>query len=214
MATINLTSFTKSVDNIQRLSDKPNETDGLSAQGLKERFDRAGIDIKDFINGTMLKELETFLNRHETNISGSITEISNVKKDLDNLNDDYNITKELVSKKLDIYELSSTKVDTGKRENGKIIYAIEIPATLQNVDSQISVSNLNIEKITNFGGAYSDGANILPINYFVKFVGVDVAAVEYFISTSIYNNIIYLRNSPEYAGLSGNIIIEYIEKGV
>jgi hypothetical protein len=30
---INLTNFIKSVDNIQRLSDKPNETDGLSAQG-------------------------------------------------------------------------------------------------------------------------------------------------------------------------------------
>ena len=59
---INLTSFTKSVDNIQKLSDKPNETDGLSAQGLKEKFDRAALDLKGFINGTLLKELESHLN--------------------------------------------------------------------------------------------------------------------------------------------------------
>ena len=31
---INLTSFIKDVNNIQKLSDKPNETDGLTAQGL------------------------------------------------------------------------------------------------------------------------------------------------------------------------------------
>lgn len=59
---IKLTRFTKNVNNIQSLSDKPNETDGLTAQGLKERFDKAGNDIKTFINGTLISEIETHFN--------------------------------------------------------------------------------------------------------------------------------------------------------
>lgn len=58
----NLTNLTANVNNIQSLSDRPNETDGLTAQGLKERFDKAGIDIKNFLNGTMIEELEKILN--------------------------------------------------------------------------------------------------------------------------------------------------------
>lgn len=207
---INLTNFTKSVDNIQKLSDKPNETDGLSAQGLKERFDRAALDLKDFINGTLLRELETHLNKQNTSIGNNKTEIEEVKNSLDTLNDDYGITKDLVSKKINIYELSTTKVDTGKRDNGDIVYAIKVPVTLSNTEIQIDLTELNIKKVFNMGGTYSDENNTIPINYYVKFAGSDV---EYFVSTSIYQNKIYLRNSAEYAGFSGDLILEYTERG-
>lgn len=56
-----LTKFTKDVDNIQKLSDLPNEIDGLDSNGLKERFDQAGVDIKDFINETLIAELDIAL---------------------------------------------------------------------------------------------------------------------------------------------------------
>jgi hypothetical protein len=210
---INLTSFTKSVDNIQKLSDKPNETDGLSAQGLKEKFDRAALDIKSFINGTLLKELESHLNTQSTSIGNNKTKIEEVKNSLDTLNDDYGITKDLVSQKINIYELSSTKVDTGKRKDEKIVYSISIPVTLSNTEITIDLTELNIKKIVTFGGAYSDEENTIPYIYYVKFNYADVGPVEYFVSTSIYKNKIYIRNSQEYAGLSGELILEYTEKG-
>ena len=117
---INLTSFIKDVNNIQKLSDKPNETDGLTAQGLKERFDRAAADLKGFINGTLLKELETHLTKQEQSIGNNTTKIEKVQTSLNSLNTDYDITKDLVSQKINVYELSTTKADTGKRDNGDI----------------------------------------------------------------------------------------------
>ena len=53
-----LTKFTKDVNNIQALSDRPNEIDGLTSAELKERFDRAGADIKSYINNELTEELD------------------------------------------------------------------------------------------------------------------------------------------------------------
>lgn len=209
---INLTSFTKSVDNIQKLSDKPNETDGLSAQGLKEKFDRAALDLKGFINGTLLKELESHLNTQKQDTEKNTTEINSVKKNVENLNTDYGITKDLVSQKINIYELSSTKVDTGKRKDDKIVYSISIPVTLSNTEITIDLTELNIEKIISWNGSYKSERDEIPINYYIKFDYVEGPS-EYFVSTSVSSNKIYLRNSKEYEGLSGDIILEYIEKG-
>ena len=209
---INLTSFTKSVDNIQKLSDKPNETDGLSAQGLKEKFDRAALDLKGFINGTLLKELESHLNTQKQDTEKNTTEINSVKKNVENLNNDYGITKDLVLQKINIYELSSTKVDTGKRKDDKIVYSISIPVTLSNTEITIDLTELNIEKIISWNGSYKSGRDEIPINYYIKFDYVEGPS-EYFVSTSVSSNKIYLRNSKEYEGLSGDIILEYIEKG-
>ena len=55
---VNLTKMTANVNNIQALSDLPNQTDGLTAQGLKERFDKAGSDIKTFMNTSLIPEVE------------------------------------------------------------------------------------------------------------------------------------------------------------
>lgn len=51
------TTFDTDVRNIQKLGDQPNDTDGLSADELKALFDKAGMDLKDFINSTMLPEI-------------------------------------------------------------------------------------------------------------------------------------------------------------
>ena len=45
-----LTKFLVDVNNIQALSDRPNETDGLDSSQLKEKFDKAGSDIKSYLN--------------------------------------------------------------------------------------------------------------------------------------------------------------------
>jgi len=53
-----LTKFTVNVNNIQALSDQPNTIDGLTSSELKERFDKAGADIKGYINEVLTEELD------------------------------------------------------------------------------------------------------------------------------------------------------------
>ena len=52
------TEFETSTANISGLSDRPNQNDGLSSAQLKGRFDKAGNDIKTYINDVLLEELE------------------------------------------------------------------------------------------------------------------------------------------------------------
>lgn len=56
-----LPRFEVDISYISKLSDEPNDvgTDALEAQELKERFDKAGNTIKDFINYTLLPYLES-----------------------------------------------------------------------------------------------------------------------------------------------------------
>lgn len=56
-----LTKFTEAVNNISQLSDRPNETDGLTSDELKQRFDKAGVDIKAYLNNILTTELDTIL---------------------------------------------------------------------------------------------------------------------------------------------------------
>lgn len=53
-----LTKLTTNLNNIQALHDRPNTSDGLTADQLKERFDRAGNDIKSYINNTLTEEID------------------------------------------------------------------------------------------------------------------------------------------------------------
>ena len=53
-----LSKLTADVNNIQALSDRPNTADGLTSHELKERFDKAGSDIKDYLNNTLTEEIE------------------------------------------------------------------------------------------------------------------------------------------------------------
>jgi mRNA-degrading endonuclease HigB of HigAB toxin-antitoxin module len=52
------TEFETDTANISKLSDRPNQNDGLSSAQLKGRFDKAGNDIKTYINDVLLEELE------------------------------------------------------------------------------------------------------------------------------------------------------------
>ena len=56
-----LTKMTADLDIIQALADKPNVSDGLSAQQLKQKFDESGNTIKGFINNTLTEEIDTAL---------------------------------------------------------------------------------------------------------------------------------------------------------
>lgn len=50
--------MTASTDNIQALADRPNDQNGMSAAELKAAFDKAGDDIKSYINNTLIPYLE------------------------------------------------------------------------------------------------------------------------------------------------------------
>lgn len=49
----------KDTANISKLSDRPNQNDGLSSAQLKSRFDLASNDIKTYINETLIPALES-----------------------------------------------------------------------------------------------------------------------------------------------------------
>ena len=54
-----LSKFDADVENVSALDDLPNDNDGLSPEALKAVFDKAGVDIKDYLNNTLIPELET-----------------------------------------------------------------------------------------------------------------------------------------------------------
>ena len=62
MEALNITNLTANVNNIQGLSDRPNTADGITAQELKALFDKAGADIKLYINSTQNDEIEDYIN--------------------------------------------------------------------------------------------------------------------------------------------------------
>lgn len=68
-----LTKFTANVNNIQALSDRPNEIDGLTSAELKARFDKAGSDIKTYVNETLTEQIDDAF----TTITGEIPDVSN-----------------------------------------------------------------------------------------------------------------------------------------
>ncbi len=52
-----LTSFNCDVNNVSKLADRPNIENGYTSSALKEIFDKAGVDIKDYINTVLIEEL-------------------------------------------------------------------------------------------------------------------------------------------------------------
>ncbi len=91
MDNVNITNLTANVNNIQALSDRPNTADGITSQQLKEKFDKAGADIKDYINNTLITEVEGYLNQAKSNlttlngtVSSQGTSITNIQNSLSN----------------------------------------------------------------------------------------------------------------------------------
>ena len=52
------TKCTAATNIVSQLSDTPNVTEGLSGDDLKAKFDKAGTDLKTYINDTLIAELE------------------------------------------------------------------------------------------------------------------------------------------------------------
>ena len=53
-----ITKFLGDVNNISALSTKPNSIDGLTGPQLQAKWDKAGNDIKNYINNTLTTEIE------------------------------------------------------------------------------------------------------------------------------------------------------------
>lgn len=53
--------FNTDVENVSQLSDLPNAEDGLTSAQLKAVFDKAGVDIKSYINSTLVPQINTAL---------------------------------------------------------------------------------------------------------------------------------------------------------
>lgn len=68
-----LSKFLTDVNNISALSDRPNEIDGLTSAELKARFDKAGGDIKTYINDTLTEQVDAKFN----SVIASIPDVSN-----------------------------------------------------------------------------------------------------------------------------------------
>ena len=80
-----LTKFTANVNNIQALSDQPNTVDGLTSSELKERFDKAGADIKTYINETLTEELDDAIpTNYVTNTDSRLTNSRQCNNSFDN----------------------------------------------------------------------------------------------------------------------------------
>lgn len=59
---MSLSKFLTDVGNISALSIKPNSIDGLTAEQLQQKFDKAGVDFKNYIDNTLTEELDS---KHE-----------------------------------------------------------------------------------------------------------------------------------------------------
>ena len=74
-----ITKFTEDVNNVSRLDDLPNDNGGegydhpLKAEELKAVFDKAGVDLKAFINSSLIPELEDAIDAAAKGISQSET---------------------------------------------------------------------------------------------------------------------------------------------
>ena len=68
-----MSSFDKDMNIIQKLTDEPNDRDGLTAGELKAKFDEGGLAVKGYLNETV----RPFVNTMETNTSAHAANTSN-----------------------------------------------------------------------------------------------------------------------------------------
>lgn len=66
---MSITRFNKDMNIIAELDSRPNAVGGLSAAELKAKFDEGGVALKEYINGTMLPEVEQTIHDVEHEIS-------------------------------------------------------------------------------------------------------------------------------------------------
>lgn len=90
-----LTKFREATNNISSLSDRPNEIDGLTSAELKERFDKAGTDLKEYINTVLIPELDEEIEKIPSDgeyVKNNDSRLSDARK-CNNTFDDWNTAR-------------------------------------------------------------------------------------------------------------------------
>lgn len=123
-----LTKFLVDVNNIQALSDRPNEIDGLDSSQLKEKFDKAGRDIKSYLNNTLSEEIDTSLATMNTSLATMNTSINQISG---RISTDYVRTND---SRLSNSRQCNNNFDNWNtaRSNLKIGYGTSLPSTADN----------------------------------------------------------------------------------
>ena len=86
-----LTKMNTSVHNIQDLSDLPNVTDGLTSAQLKERFDKAGVDLKTYLNTVLTEELDDAIGDINETAGNLAATVVHIQETMPSLSDIYPI---------------------------------------------------------------------------------------------------------------------------
>lgn len=60
---MNVTKFTQDMNIIAKLDNEPNDMGGLTAAQLKAKFDEGGLRVQEYINGTLIPEIESIPRR-------------------------------------------------------------------------------------------------------------------------------------------------------
>ena len=170
-----LSSFNKDVKNITKLSDRPNIENGYTANALKELFDKAGVDIKEYINTVLIEELAS----NTDNASGADRIGSGA---IDTVYGD-TVQEKLVSLSAQVNDLANGTIPDGSVTPDK--FAPDIAAFLTSAsirasfigsvgESNFVVERNGIYKFTIVGGGA--GGGVQPSDSFLRLGGGGGAA--------------------------------------
>ncbi|MBE6700869.1 MAG: hypothetical protein E7582_03150 [Ruminococcaceae bacterium] len=141
-----ITEFTSDVENISKLPDRPNIEEGFSADSLKELFDKAGVDIKAYINGVLLEELmSTILGESGADRIGSGV-IENVEGD--------SVQDKLISLSTRLNELANGTIPDGSITPEKFEPEVEEFLTSASLRGQVFLTSGEHTFIPDRSGVY------------------------------------------------------------
>lgn len=110
-----LSKFNKNVENIIALDDNPNEgATPLSSSELKERFDQAGVDIKNYINNTLTSELDTTLANTNTTIGNIQSSLDTVSAKAEKIGEVNNLNTTIKTDLVSAINEVNTNMNTNK----------------------------------------------------------------------------------------------------
>lgn len=110
-----LSKFNKNVENIIALDDNPNEgATPLSSSELKERFDQAGVDIKNYINNTLTSEIDTTLANTNTTIGNIQSSLDTVSSKAEKIGEPNNLNTTVKTDLVSAINEVNTNMNTNK----------------------------------------------------------------------------------------------------
>ena len=197
-----LTQFTTDVNNVQNLPDKPTQ----SAEELKMVFDKAGNDIKDFLNDVLTKEIDAL-----------IKELQSKKIDIQNIVNEIEKggTKNVASGELvkGLSETIENKINSLKKEKLDITGGTLTGNLFMDIFKILFSNNGCIEWkedgygdkfriISDFNGP--DDSNVLKIQGAVGDAGTNPDYIDLFIITAKNGNIQVKGAFQANGGLKGS----------